>query len=359
MKVALISKAPYKNNALCGHVVDTDAHLVCDLDEKHIEQGWRYILFGSRLFKAKSIHDPELKKLWFLFRLLETFRVDVEREDLLRRAKEHADKTDGLSAAMQAMEVSESKLSQTVNLKKFIHCMNLSCDCWYSVPFLRVLQAQNVELHVHLMAQNDDAGDAMQGKVHRMIKPCVENFYQRSDFGVGMLNNAYFVVTLSRTNETAKDVAAEDVLGCVVAWWHPYPANTFEVRFESLRRELVGPDMSMGLDFQTSDIDMQADMQPDMQPHMQPAQVFQCYKDLLLQGLHWGVYFIARNDPFIMLNLGSSRTVSVHMNLDLDESYEKCVGPSVWGQQALEAEGYKHVQDMQQERLMEIELVFK
>jgi hypothetical protein len=216
--------------------------------------------------------------------------------------------------------------------------MELPESSWRNTPFLATMRAQGVALRVHLL--NDD--EALKTAAYDLIKPCVEDFYQRCDFAPEMLDAAYFVMTLSKApvaleidgvscNDTARlqeSLSPSDVMGCLVGFWLPFPENAVEVRFECVRTELQG--------------------------HAGSEEMFQCYNGMLLTGLQWTVHYLARNDPFIMLNLGGGRMVDVRVYMDL---YDR--GHNVWSQALLEEMEYEHVQDSRGERQMEKHLVFQ
>ena len=107
---------------------------------------------------------------------------------------------------------------------------------------------------------------------------------------------------------------------CLVGYFKPYPDNAIEVRYEAVRREIL----------------------PE-----------EGYDHLLLVGLQWAVHFLARNDPFVMLNVGGARRIDVQLFLDLEPTH------NVWCMPYLETMHYKHIEDKDGQRLMELSVQFQ
>lgn len=296
---------------------EEDAHIVTYYapGTADVRFGWRFVTLGSKLSNAKSIDDPELRKLRFFFRILETFRTDFERKGIIQQARLYAEKVGGCIATETVDLLGGSQ--KRVDLKQYIAFMELNDQ------FVQILESYNVQLHVHVLNTSED-----KANVYQLIKPCVEVFYDRDDFALEMLDDAYFVLTLSRGERHSSDV-----LACAVGFWLPYPDNTFEIRYESIRKELLGSDKDP----------------------------FNGYSNILLSGVEWASYYLARNDPFVIMNLGQARVVTVQIYLELGSEDHWDVwelGPhNVWDQDTLQSADFQHVYDRIGERLMEKKLL--
>ena len=144
-------------------------------------------------------------------------------------------------------------------------------------------------------------------EIHGKIKPCVENAYGRKELEKEMLDAAYFALTIE------KEIPCRDpVVAALVGYWLPFPDNAIETRFESVRKSM----QRRGLG------------------------------SLLFDTLHATVAYLGKCDPFICLNLGSTREVSVQVHVDLEE----CVD---WHTSMLIKRCYKQISCVHDELVLE------
>jgi hypothetical protein len=185
-------------------VVEVDAHLAMYKSK----EGGILLAYGSRLFNAKHGNDAELKKLWFLFRLLETFRVRYERDNMKKLARIHAKSS--IFYVSEPVKPTRPPVSivweprsaslfdtNTIDLAAYIANMDLRGETsprWLNTHFLTNLATRKLRLRVHLL----DNEKQLQEEAYQLIRPCVEDYYQRHDFSLDMLDAAYFVLTLSK-----------------------------------------------------------------------------------------------------------------------------------------------------------------
>ena len=195
---------------------------------------------------------------------------------------------------------------ETIDMQEFLRTLPVCGG-----DFLEKLQSKGVALHVHLLGTDKE----VTKKTFELIRPCVEGFYpdkaKKEPLLLEVLDAAYYVLTLSTGENTGnfEKLTPEDVIGCLVCYWLPYPDNTMEVRYESVKTDSV--------------------------------------KELLLPSLEWATHYLVHQDPFIRLNMLGENAVAIQIYLDLDDS------PCVWQQEELEEVGFKHEHDFCGERLME------
>ncbi len=315
---------------ICGPVVTADCHLVTfNAKEWNAHESWKCITYGERIWKATRVGDPELKKLWFLFKILDPYCYFHEREVLMQRAAAHAqvplaagdvvDEDAGNSmddeAAENSMddEAAENSGSgmNAIDMTPYLQNVDLIDGAPDCRPFLTAM-AGKVVMHVHPLEN-----DKTKREVHRLIRPCVEGFYKRRDFDVSRVLSGndyhadpYFAVTLSRVEG---GLTPENVVGCFLAYWHAYPNNIVEIRFEAVKGDESG---------------------------------------LLLSAMHWTVFYMARNDPFIMANLGTvEHSVMIQVHLSTDDS------PAVWTKDMLYADYFEDERRDEDELVLQKEVM--
>ena len=141
--------------------------------------------------------------------------------------------------------------------------------------------------------------------VHEHIKSCVEGGYDMNGFVAGMMEAAYFVLTVEEVIPSKVSVIA-----ALVGYWLPFPDNAIETRFESVRKGMQRKG----------------------------------YGTLLFEALHATAAYLGRQDPFICMNLGVDKEVSVQVHADVKED---------WHTQMLLKRGYEEMSCRHGERVME------
>jgi GNAT superfamily N-acetyltransferase len=155
-----------------------------------------------------------------------------------------------------------------------------------------------VRLHL-LRADNKD-------QIAELIKPCVESAYAKEDFTAELLKAGYFVLTI-----TKQDV----VIATLTAYWLPCPANAFETRFEAVHK-----------DYQRKG-----------------------YGAMLFQAMDVAALFLAKQDPYIAINLGGYTTLAIHAYVDV----KKKTHPTFWHTDMMLKLDYEEIEIVRKERLME------
>ena len=167
-----------------------------------------------------------------------------------------------------------------------------------------VAGAKDVRVQLHLLNPSN------QDKIAELMRQCVESAYKQT-FHSRFLKAGYFVLTIT---------AKEEVVATLAAYWLPCPANTFETRFESVLKE----------------------------------QQRKGYGTMLFHTLQMAALYLAKNDPWIALNLLGYDKLSIHAYVD----YKEETDPTYWHKGMMEKYGYKEIDinDDDNERLMELVL---
>jgi hypothetical protein len=167
-----------------------------------------------------------------------------------------------------------------------------------------VAGAKDVRVQLHLLNPSN------MDKIAELMRPCVESAYKQT-FNARFLKAGYFALTIT---------AKEEVVATSAAYWLPCPANTFETRFESVLEE----------------------------------QQRKGYGTMLFHTLQMASLYLAKNDPWIALNLLGYDKLSIHAYVD----YKEETDPTYWHKGMMEKYGYKEIDinDDDNERLMELVL---
>ena len=178
-----------------------------------------------------------------------------------------------------------------------------------SDPNFSELEKMAKDFDVVICLQMLDGTDRKSNQVaaHALIGPCLCNAYERDDFEVGDLDDAYFVLAILLPG----DIISENVMAALVGLWYPCPANTVKSSYESVHK-----------DYQS-----------------------QKFGSLLFKALEVAAVYLSKNDRFIMLNLLGETILPIQVCVDLSDP--------IWHVEMLLKKGYEEIDRVDGARVME------